>query len=133
MEDTKGMGDKTSQDSQYEHGENINADYLEEVGPREKKLMRKVDWRLLPILGALYAIALIDRVNVWDLSLHSEVFLGCAADFHRSPMPVLQAWTSSWNFSSETDTPSHSSSSSSRTSSSRLDKKASRPHSESNC
>ncbi|KEF56660.1 uncharacterized protein A1O9_06849 [Exophiala aquamarina CBS 119918] len=30
----------------------------------EKKLMRKVDWRLLPILGALYSIALIDRVNI---------------------------------------------------------------------
>jgi hypothetical protein len=30
----------------------------------EKKLIRKVDLRLLPILGALYAIALIDRVNV---------------------------------------------------------------------
>lgn len=30
----------------------------------EKKLVRKVDWRLLPILGALYSIALIDRTNV---------------------------------------------------------------------
>lgn len=30
----------------------------------EKKLIRKIDLRLLPILGALYSIALIDRVNV---------------------------------------------------------------------
>ena len=30
----------------------------------EKALMRKVDHRLLPILGALYAVSLIDRVNV---------------------------------------------------------------------
>lgn len=30
----------------------------------EKKLIRKVDFRLLPILGALYAISQIDRVNV---------------------------------------------------------------------
>ncbi|EMD86532.1 hypothetical protein COCC4DRAFT_167009 [Bipolaris maydis ATCC 48331] len=30
----------------------------------EKKLIRKVDWRLLPILGALYSIALIDRTNI---------------------------------------------------------------------
>ncbi|KIX07327.1 uncharacterized protein Z518_01980 [Rhinocladiella mackenziei CBS 650.93] len=30
----------------------------------ESRLMRKVDWRLLPILGALYSIALIDRVNI---------------------------------------------------------------------
>ena len=30
----------------------------------KKALIRKVDWRLLPILGALYSIALIDRVNI---------------------------------------------------------------------
>ena len=30
----------------------------------EKQLIRKVDKRLLPILGALYSIALIDRTNV---------------------------------------------------------------------
>ena len=33
----------------------------------EKKLIRKIDWRLLPILGALYSIALIDRTNVSHL------------------------------------------------------------------
>jgi hypothetical protein len=30
----------------------------------EKALMRRVDRRLLPILGALYAVSLVDRVNV---------------------------------------------------------------------
>jgi len=30
----------------------------------ERKLMRKIDWRLLPILGALYSISLIDRTNI---------------------------------------------------------------------
>jgi hypothetical protein len=30
----------------------------------ERALMRRVDRRLLPILGALYAISLVDRVNV---------------------------------------------------------------------
>ena len=30
----------------------------------ENELIRKVDWRLLPILGILYSIALIDRANV---------------------------------------------------------------------
>lgn len=30
----------------------------------EKVLIRKIDRRLLPILGALYSIALVDRVNV---------------------------------------------------------------------
>lgn len=29
-----------------------------------KKLMRRIDARLLPILGVLYSIALIDRVNI---------------------------------------------------------------------
>jgi hypothetical protein len=35
----------------------------------ERKLMRKVNWRLLPILGSLYAVSLIDRVNVCSTSL----------------------------------------------------------------
>jgi hypothetical protein len=30
----------------------------------ERRLMRKIDWRLLLILGALYSISLIDRTNV---------------------------------------------------------------------
>lgn len=30
----------------------------------EKKLIRRVDRRLLPMLGVLYSIALIDRVNI---------------------------------------------------------------------
>ncbi|KAF4981714.1 hypothetical protein FZEAL_2516 [Fusarium zealandicum] len=30
----------------------------------EKRLLRKIDWRLLPILGCLYTIALVDRSNV---------------------------------------------------------------------
>lgn len=30
----------------------------------ERALVRRVDRRLLPILGALYAISLVDRVNV---------------------------------------------------------------------
>lgn len=38
--------------------------YVERDVAHEKKLVRKVDKRLLPILGALYSIALIDRVNV---------------------------------------------------------------------
>lgn len=48
-----------------------NEDEVIHFDPRtEKKLMRKVDRRLLPILGALYSIALIDRVNV---SASSEI------------------------------------------------------------
>jgi hypothetical protein len=42
----------------------IPQDRLEYDPHAEKKLIRKIDWRLLPILGALYSIALIDRVNI---------------------------------------------------------------------
>jgi hypothetical protein len=36
-----------------------------EFDPLEaKKLIRRIDVRLLPILGCLYAIAAVDRVNV---------------------------------------------------------------------
>ncbi|SMQ50473.1 unnamed protein product [Zymoseptoria tritici ST99CH_3D7] len=30
----------------------------------EKRVLRKIDWRLLPILGALYTISLVDRNNI---------------------------------------------------------------------
>lgn len=43
----------------------------EESHASEKNLVRKIDLRLLPILGGLYAISLVDRVNV-RLS-HSQV------------------------------------------------------------
>lgn len=29
-----------------------------------KRLMRKIDWRLVPVLSAMYAISLIDRTNL---------------------------------------------------------------------
>ncbi|KAI5788283.1 major facilitator superfamily domain-containing protein [Geopyxis carbonaria] len=35
----------------------------------EKKLIRKVDLRLLPILGALYSVALIDRTNMSNAAI----------------------------------------------------------------
>jgi hypothetical protein len=45
------MAETNGATSEYEH---IN----------ERRLVRKIDWRLLPILGALYSISLIDRTNV---------------------------------------------------------------------
>lgn len=29
----------------------------------EKRILRRIDWRILPILGAIYCISLIDRTN----------------------------------------------------------------------
>lgn len=39
-------------------------EFLEDCEHRERQLIRRIDWRLLPIIGALYAISLIDRTNV---------------------------------------------------------------------
>ena len=63
-EDKSSDEEKVAQGQQLETG---NDEFYDEFQPHEKRLMRKVDWRLLPILGALYAIALIDRVNVWNI------------------------------------------------------------------
>jgi hypothetical protein len=46
------------------HDNVLNGDVPEFDEVTEKKLMRRIDWRLLPILGALYSISLIDRTNV---------------------------------------------------------------------
>lgn len=60
-------------DVDIHHDEHLNKDgqvtppqreLIEFDQKSEKKLVRKIDARLLPILGALYSIALIDRVNV---------------------------------------------------------------------
>ena len=29
----------------------------------EKKILRRIDWRLLPITGAIYCVSLVDRSN----------------------------------------------------------------------
>ncbi|KAK2787189.1 hypothetical protein FQN53_005613 [Emmonsiellopsis sp. PD_33] len=55
------LGDTPPNES---HIEDSTLDAERESGINEKALIRKIDWRLLPILGALYAIALIDRVNI---------------------------------------------------------------------
>ncbi|KAH7345872.1 phthalate transporter-like protein [Pyrenochaeta sp. MPI-SDFR-AT-0127] len=44
-----------------EHGGPTNGPF-DEI--EEKKLIRKIDWRLLPVLGALYSISFIDRGNI---------------------------------------------------------------------
>ena len=50
-----------------EQVEDERPDFLRDCEHREKQLVRKVDWRLLPVLGGLYAIALVDRSNVDNL------------------------------------------------------------------
>ena len=68
----------------------------------EKRLIRKVDWRLLPILGALYSIALIDRTNV--SSGKSRLRLGETLTSDRSPMLELLEWGRISIYRSEIDT-----------------------------
>lgn len=55
---TASMASKTSVD-------NVYIEQLNTEDPRmERRVLRKIDFRLLPILGALYTIALIDRTNI---------------------------------------------------------------------
>ncbi|KAK2797122.1 hypothetical protein FQN50_009313 [Emmonsiellopsis sp. PD_5] len=56
------LGDSPPNEAHIEHSTTLDAE--REFNINEKALIRKIDWRLLPILGALYAIALIDRVNI---------------------------------------------------------------------
>ena len=74
----------------------------------EKKLIRRVDWRLLPILGALYSIALIDRVNV-SIAIHTmrecSKKLICTSRFRQH---VFLAWTLLLDSQLEIATPSRS-------------------------
>ena len=45
--------------------DNVYIEQLDAEDPHmERRVLRKIDFRLLPILGALYTIALIDRTNI---------------------------------------------------------------------
>ena len=68
----------------------------------EKKLIRRIDYRLLPILGALYSIALIDRVNVL-MSFFSKLSRLPLIVF-RSLLRVSRVWTVISSSMSVTDT-----------------------------
>jgi len=50
--------------SQHERVEDASLTAVEHDPHWQKKLIRKIDGRLLPILGAIYSIALIDRINI---------------------------------------------------------------------
>jgi len=69
----------------------------------EKRLVRRVDWRLLPILGALYSIALIDRTNVCPNPPCSR--LDETLTSSRFPTPELLEWDRTSTSKSEIDTP----------------------------
>ncbi|GAA5999145.1 uncharacterized protein JCM10292_001622 [Rhodotorula paludigena] len=64
--------DSASEKHRVEHRELANAQSRshidgesQELDPAyEKRLVRKIDWRLIPILSAVYAISLIDRTNI---------------------------------------------------------------------
>lgn len=57
IEEKVDIVDETSSDQT----EDIDAGFDPEF---VKRTMRKVDWRLIPILGALYGISIIDRTNL---------------------------------------------------------------------
>lgn len=50
-------------DAQFKEERDVPAILQEFSKEDEKKLLRKIDWRLLPITGAIYCVSLIDRTN----------------------------------------------------------------------
>ncbi|KAF9464979.1 major facilitator superfamily domain-containing protein [Collybia nuda] len=85
--DTKG---NTSIETEVRHEENLTS---------ERQIMRKVDWRLLPLLGMLYALALIDRTNLGvariagmdrDLRLSKGIRYSIVSAIYFVPYIVLQ-------------------------------------------
>lgn len=55
----------------------------------EKRLVRKIDWRLLPILGALYSISLVGYTFKTPKGSHSH---GNRSIAPTSPTRESQAW-----------------------------------------
>jgi hypothetical protein len=47
---------------------------------RQKELLRKIDWRLLPVLTVFYLISFMDRSNIGNARLQ-----GLEADLNLSP------------------------------------------------
>lgn len=93
--------------------ERANPDYqpLDPGSAYEKALIKKIDWRLLPMIGALYSIALVDRVNVCSSSslLRPTTRDRMVTSLTRAPpesyrMPVWPAWATTSNSKSERDT-----------------------------
>jgi hypothetical protein len=45
-------------------------------GPLERQVLRKVTLRLIPFLGLLYFVNILDRVNIGFARLHTYFFCG---------------------------------------------------------
>ena len=77
----EGEGDKSGKenfDANPHYDENIaspeileqwNAMSLEDKIQFEKKLVRKLDWRLIPWLSLLYLLSFLDRTNIGNAKL----------------------------------------------------------------
>lgn len=78
------MSDSLNHKEHCDHGEFVQQDGIQQnhLSVRSSKaLIRRIDKRLLPILGALYSIALIDRINisaarVAGMEADLELFIG---------------------------------------------------------
>ncbi|KAF9501787.1 MFS general substrate transporter [Pleurotus eryngii] len=69
--------EKESQNSQAQETHSIPTDYDKK---QDKKLIRKVDLRLIPILTLLYLLSFLDRTNIGNARI-----IGLAADLNVSP------------------------------------------------
>lgn len=54
------VADKSEQNKEKD----AQAAYISEFSEQDRRrILRKIDWRILPVVGAVYCIALIDRSN----------------------------------------------------------------------
>lgn len=51
------------------HVEADSGSFYEEDSVEAKKVIRKIDWRLIPLLMLLYTLTFLDRVNIGNARL----------------------------------------------------------------
>jgi hypothetical protein len=69
----------------YEVAEQWNAMSLEEKAAYEKKLVRKLDWKLVPWLTLLYLISFLDRSNIGNAKIQGVL------SSHRDSLLILSS------------------------------------------
>jgi hypothetical protein len=90
-----------SQENKLENGAFYDSAALDTIptlsSADEKKLLRRIDWRLLPLLAAMYVIKTIDAQNVGHWIYHwrsAETYLTCRRSLMHAPWTKAQSTTS---------------------------------------
>lgn len=104
IEDTSEK-DRTVDESRLDKNIHLNDVIQAEIDKDEKrvrKIIRKVDFRMVPILGLLYMWALIDRVNLPNIQIAGTSIPGCCPMYEK--LKRLQEWAQNLKRRKATDT-----------------------------